>query len=342
MRKIFRTPRQMLVTFVAIVNILSSLSAALLWFLFFQGMPAATSAFSPLIPLILTILITIPLSGLISKPAARPFRDMIAATKSISKGDYSIRVAEEGEGEIRELLHSFNQMTAELEGTELMRNDFINNFSHEFKTPIVSIRGFAKRLRQNNLTEEQRQDYLDYIISESERLADLSSNILLLSKYENQEIVRDSQQYELDEQIRRCILLLENQWEAKSISFDMDLASLQYTGNEEMMSHVWLNLIGNAIKFSESGGTIKVSASQRASWVEVSISDEGIGMSQHTLEHIFDKFFQGDPARGSVGNGLGLPLVQRIVHLCGGQITVESAEQVGTTFHISLPLNRQS
>lgn len=181
-----------------------------------------------------------------------------------------------------------------------------------------SYRGFAKRLRQNDLREEQRQDYLDYIISESERLADLSSNILLLSKYENQEIVRDSRQYELDEQIRRCILLLENQWEAKNLSFDIDLAPLQYNRNEEMMSHVWLNLIGNAIKFSEPGGTIRVSASQRASWIEVSISDEGIGMSQHTLEHIFDKFFQGDPAHKSARNGLGPPLVQRIVHLCGG------------------------
>ena len=148
---------------------------------------------------------------------------MVEATKSISRGDYAVRVAEEGTGDIAELLHSFNRMTAELGSTELMRNDFINTFSHEFKTPIVSIRGFARRLRRGGLTEQQQNEYLDFIVEESQRLADLASSVLLLSKYESQKLVGEQTDYDLDEQIRTCVLRLESQWSAKDLVFELDL-----------------------------------------------------------------------------------------------------------------------
>ena len=337
MGKLVRTPRQLMIGFVAVVNTLSGIIGALLWSLFLSKGSDLHPSATPFVPLVTTILVAIPLSALVSKPTARPFWDLIKATKAISKGDYSVRVEEKGEGEILELLRSFNQITAELGSTELMRNDFINTFSHEFKTPIVSIRGFAKRLRQNGLSEQQRRDYLDYIVSESERLADISSNILLLAKYENQQIVAERRIYELDEQIRRCILRLESQWEAEEMAFDISLETLHYDGNEEMLDHVWLNLIGNAIKFSHHGGTIHISATRRRDHIEVCIRDEGIGMNRQTMEHIFDKFYQGDAARASAGNGLGLPLVRRIIDLCGGEISVESEEGAGTAFHVSLP-----
>ncbi len=141
-------------------------------------------------------------------------------------------------------------MAQELGGIEMFRENFINSFSHEFKTPIVSIQGFAKQLKKENLSEEKKQEYIDIIISESKRLTNLSSNILMLSKLENQQIITDKTSFSLDEQIRNCILLLEKQWTAKDISFDIDMQEIQYTTNAEMLSQVWVNIIGNAIKFS--------------------------------------------------------------------------------------------
>ncbi|MCL2096819.1 MAG: HAMP domain-containing protein, partial [Oscillospiraceae bacterium] len=148
-----------------------------------------------------------------SKKFLKPINNLIEATKIIAKGNFKIEVPETSSiGVIRELLESFNKMSEELGSIEIFRNDFINNFSHEFKTPIVSIKGFAKQLQNsnnlNNLSEEQRLEYLDIIIKECERLSVMSSKILLLTKLENQQIITDKKNYSLDEQIRNCILLL--------------------------------------------------------------------------------------------------------------------------------------
>lgn len=337
MRRMGKTLRQRLILFVMVVNILSSILGVLVWSFSIQREPPRNAWAGQLMPLVLTMLIAIPLSALVSKPTAKPYTSVIEAMKAVSQGDYRVRVAEEGEGEVIQLLRSFNQMAAELESTELMRGDFINNFSHEFKTPIVSIRGFAKRLRQENLTERQRREYLDYIVRESERLADLSANILLLSRYENQQIIRDPKPYELDEQLRRCVLTLEPQWNAKHLELDIDLPRLRYTGNEEMMEHIWRNLLGNAIKFSCPGGLVQVRGKREPRRIVVTVRDEGIGMDERTMAHIFDRFFQGETAHSSAGNGLGLSLVRRIVELCGGEIRVESEKGAGTAFHIFLP-----
>lgn len=331
------TIRQRIIGFVLLVNLLSGLLGVLIWSFFSRDNVLEPFLGSPLAPLFFTMLTAVPLSALVSKPTVKPFLDMIEATRSISKGNYGVRVAEEGEGEVRELLRSFNQMAAELENTELMRNDFINNFSHEFKTPITSILGFSRRLRHENLTDIQRREYLDYIVVESERLSSLSSNILLLSRYENLQIINGQQPFDLDEQLRRCVLLLENQWSAKHLELDIDLEPIQYTGSEEMLEHVWLNLLENAVKFSYPGGLIRLQAFRRDGAIQVSISDEGVGMDQNTIKHIYDRFFQGETAHSAEGNGLGLSLVHRIVELCGGRILVESAEKAGTTFHIILP-----
>lgn len=218
-----------------------------------------------------------------------------------------------------------------------MRNDFINTFSHEFKTPIVSIRGFAKRLRSGKLTAQQREEYLEFIAEESERLSKLSSSVLLIAKYENQNLVTEQTEYDLDEQIRSCILRLEEQWSAKKLLFDLELPRLPYRNNLEMMDHVWLNLIGNAVKFSHQGGTIHIRAENEKSHITVWIRDEGIGIRPEHIGHIFDKFYQEDTAHAAAGNGLGLSLVQRILELCGGEIQAGSQEGQGATFCIRLP-----
>src|SRR5699024_7951776 len=218
----------------------------------------------------------------------KPLNELIIGTRQVSKGNFSIKVNElKMNHEIGELIKSFNIMAKELSNIEMFRKDFINNFSHEFKTPIVSIRGFAKQLKKPSLTEEKQSEYIDIIIRESERLSNMSSNILLLTTLENQEIIRDKTLFALDEQIRNCILLLQMEWEKKSIDFQVNLESIHYYNNEEMLSHMWLNLIGNAIKFSPNGGKVTVKAYNDYENIKVEISDEGIGISDEAKLHLF-------------------------------------------------------
>ena len=277
------------------------------------------------------------LTFLLSHFPLRPIHSIIQAIHDVAEGRFDTKLHIEHPREFRELSHSFNQMTAELGSTEMMRNDFINTFSHEFKTPIVSIRGFAKRLRNENLPLEKREKYLEYIAAESERLSDLASSVLLIARYENQKLVTEQSEYDLDEQIRGCVLRMETLWSAKELTFEMDLPKLPYVNNVEMMEHVWMNLISNAIKFSHDGGQIFISAVRAADSIAVTIRDEGIGISQADIGHIFDKFYQSDTAHSSVGNGLGLPLVHRIVQLSGGAIAVKSEVGKGTEFTVTLP-----
>ena len=261
--------------------------------------------------------------------------------REIAKGNFKARVAESDKKrvitELGDLEETFNQMASDLEGIEMFRNDFINNFSHEFKTPIVSIRGFARQLQSGNLTEEQKKEYIDIIVTESERLTTMSQNVLLLTKLENQNIVSEKSEFYLDEQIRSCILLLEKSWSDKNIELDIDLDEIKYTFNEEMLSHVWINLFSNAIKFTPDGGKISCRLKRQGDGVAVEIADNGSGMSEEVKARIFEKFFQGDSSHATAGNGIGLNIVQRVVTLAGGTVEVESQEKKGSKFTVYLP-----
>ena len=289
-------------------------------------------------PMVLALCIVMLYAGM-GRAKLKPMSDLVQGMRAVSEGDFDVRVDEAGvSGDMGELVSTFNEMAKELGGLELFRKDFINNFSHEFKTPIVSIRGFAKQLERDDLTEEQRREYLDIIISESDRLANMSGNVLLLSKLENQTIVTDKTVYRLDEQLRRCLLLLEKQWTEKALELDLDLDEVEFLGNEEMMRHVWVNLIGNAVKFSPRGGALTLRLRREGDAAVARVSDCGEGMDEATRRRVFEKFYQGDTAHATEGNGLGLALVRRIVDLCGGAIAVESAPGAGTTLTVRLPL----
>lgn len=294
----------------------------------------------PMLLVILCILFAVVLTTGFGGQHIRPIQKVNKAMKKVSEGDFSIHLDEgQSVGEIRELISSYNHMVEELSGIEMFRKDFINNFSHEFKTPIVSIRGFAKQLERDDLTDEQRREYTRIIVSESERLANMSSNVLLLTKLENQQIVTDKARYALDEQLRSCILLMEKQWSEKNLELELELDEISYDGNEEMMSHVWVNLINNAIKFSPEGGKLGIGCMRVQDYIVVEVRDEGEGMDPATQMRIFEKFYQGDSAHATEGNGLGLSLVKRIVDLCQGKVTVDSLPGVGTTFYVYLPVN---
>ena len=290
------------------------------------------------IPLLMVFFITT-LAASMGRSKLKPINDLVQAMREVSQGDFSVRVeTEDVTGDMGRLVSSFNDMATELGGLELFRKDFINNFSHEFKTPIVSIKGFARQLERDDLTEAQRREYLSIIISESDRLANMSGNVLLLSKLENQNIVTDKTIYRLDEQLRKCILLMEKQWTAKELELDLDMDEVEFKGNEEMVQHVWVNLLGNAIKFSPQGGTLSVHLRRQGRRAVVSVRDAGPGMDEATLRRIFEKFYQGDTAHAAEGNGLGLSLVKRIVDLCQGSIAVDSAPGAGSTFTVELPI----
>lgn len=299
-----------------------------------------TPLYMPFVTLFVSIILGTLISIVVSRKILKPVNELIRSMEIVSKGDFSVQVPEPKEKTaLSELMKSFNVMVKELGSIEIFRQSFINDFSHEFKTPIVSIRGFAKQLQKSTLTEEQRREYTDIIIEESERLTNMSSNILLLTRFENQKIVSDTKEFFLDEQIRKCVLLLEKQWDNKKIELNLGLSEIKYLSNEEMLSHVWINLLSNAIKFSSIGGEIRISCYQAEEYAVVEIEDRGTGIDKNTMEHIFEKFYQGDTARSVEGNGLGLSLVKRIVELCQGEITVRSEKGKGTVFTVRLPMN---
>lgn len=295
----------------------------------------------PFITLCACIIIGSILSAMLSGILLRPLNDLKEGLLKVSKGDFTVRLEENGNSELSHIQESFNIMVKELGNTELFRNDFINDFSHEFKTPMVSVYGFAKQLKKGGLTKEQEQEYIDIIINESQRLINMSSNILMLSKLENQEIITDKKDFSLDEELRRCVLQLQGQWGEKNQEVIPDLCEITYYGNSGMLKQVWLNVIGNAVKYTPDGGTIEVKLDinpKNEQEVRVRITDNGIGMDKATAERIFEKFYQGDSSHATGGNGLGLAMVKRIVELCGGRIRVKSEPDKGTQFTVYLPI----
>ena len=250
---------------------------------------------------------------------SRRFNRMVSGLtrglRAVADGDFSQRLEPEEGGPLQPAYEDFNKMSKELQSIQTLRADFINHFSHEFKTPITAIKGFAELLREPDTTPEERDQYLQIILDESSRLADLANSTLLLTKLESQQ----------------CI------WEKKRISFTANLEPAEYAGNEELMRHVWINLLNNAVKYTPEGGEITVTLQARPEELTVSVADTGIGMSEEVRSHIFDKYYQGNPNGSGRGLGLGLSIVQRIVELCGGQIQVNSVEDQGSIFTVQLP-----
>lgn len=273
----------------------------------------------------------------ISTKAMRPIIQLHNATQEVAKGNFDVEVFNDSQDEIGQLTESFNKMTKELQSIEYLRKDFISNVSHEFKTPITSILGFAKLLENESLSEEERKEYLKIIVEESERLSNLSFNILRLSKLESQEMVFSKSLYALDEQLRRSVLLLEPDWSEKKIDFNMSLEEVSLFADEELMQQVWINILSNAIAYSDKNSRVYVKMYSNDNIVSVEIEDEGQGMDERTKERIFEKFYKGDTSHSKEGSGLGLSLVKRIIDLHQGNIEVESTLGKGTKVKIDIP-----
>lgn len=311
----------------------------------FQILSAVPDSRMSMMMMLIIIGLTCSVSGLIVSAfyinyIIRPLEQISAGARRVAKGDYKVRINERDVmGEMEQTVQDFNFMVHELNSVEMMRNDFISSVSHEFKTPLASITGYAMLLRDDTLLESERQEYLESLIVSVEGLNELTGNILLLSKLENQHQMPEAETYRLDEQIRQMIVMLEPEWSAKNIELDIELEKVVYTGQRQMLSNVWMNLIENAIKFSDSGGTIRISLTGSENDIRMQVRDEGIGMDEQTRKHLFEKFFQGDTSRKQQGNGLGLALCGKIIELTGGRIDVESEPGEGSTFTVVLPVN---
>lgn len=273
----------------------------------------------------------------LSNKAMKPIVQLNNATQEVAKGNFDVVVVNDSQDEIGQLTESFNKMAKELKSIEYLRKDFVSNVSHEFKTPISSILGFAKLLENRNLTDEEKKEYLDIIVEESKRLSNLSTNILNLSKLESQEIVFNKSEYDLDEQMRNVILLLEPKWYEKNISFDIEMEKISLHANEDLMQQVWINLLNNAITYSHPKGVIHIKVYNEEEQAVIVIRDEGIGMDEYTKERMFEKFFKGNSSLSKEGTGLGLALVKRIIDLHHGTIEVESRPGEGTTIKLAIP-----
>ena len=289
------------------------------------------------IVLIICLLIGTVVTSFLSNWFFNPIKRLRGAMGKVADGDFSVRLHTESTSkEIQEVYLGFNLMAQELGTTEIVQSDFVSNVSHEFKTPINAIEGYTTLLQGCDNLEPEYQQYVEKILFNTQRLSTLVGNILLLSKIESQSIQTHQTHYRLDEQVRQSIVALESAWTPKEIELDVDLDRVQYVGNENLLLHVWNNLIGNAIKFSPHQGQIQIRLFSEDDTIVFSVSDNGPGLTEEALKHIFDKFYQGDTAHKEDGNGLGLALVKRILTIVGGEITAENLPEGGCIFTVKL------
>lgn len=270
---------------------------------------------------IISIIIGSILFLIVGKMIVKPIRKLTKATERVAAGDFNIDLDNHRQDELGTLISSFNTMAKELKTIEILRNDFISDISHEFKTPLTSIEGYTKLL--NICDEEEREEYIDIITEETKRLSTLATNILTLNKIENENTSIYMEEFSMDEQIRKAILLLENKWCEKDIELEIDLETIEYKGNQNLMYQVWLNLIDNAIKFSPKGQIVEIKLYKQKDKVIFFIKDNGIGIPKEKGNRIFEKFYKEDKSRNTEGNGLGLSIVKKIVDMHQGKIYLD-------------------
>ncbi|PEW13761.1 two-component sensor histidine kinase [Bacillus cereus] len=303
--------------------------------------PFVTFLISDMVGFVFIILIWT-LIGILMRPKREAMIwTIIEPIQKIAKGDFSVKIRNEEkyDGEIGVLVKSINDMTDELNAMEKMRQEFVSNVSHEIQSPLTSIKGFARALQDDNLSEEKRKHYLTIIETETTRLSKLSQNLLKLTLLESEEYIPERVSYRLDQQLKQIVLNSEPLWAEKEIELELDLEKVHVIADQESMSQVWINLIHNSIKFTPSGGTITIQLKEHETVVEVRIRDSGIGISEEQKQHIFERFYKADSSRNRAygGSGLGLAIVKKVLDLHHGEIKVESEEGNGTEFIVRIP-----
>ena len=293
---------------------------------------------------IVTFIIVAVIAYIKNKAFDIPMKRLSEGAEKVAKGDFSIYLepihAPDKKDYIDVMFEDFNKMVEELGSIETLKNDFIANVSHELKTPLSVIRGYASALKKEDISTEDQINYTDTIISAADNLTMLVTNILKLSRLENQEILTETEPYDLCEQLSEIAIAFEKSLEERNLEFEIEIENkLMLNIDSGMLELIWYNLLSNAVKFTQAGGKITLKQWSDENSVSVSVSDNGCGMDAETINHIFDKFYQGDSSHSGAGNGLGLALVKRITELASGIVSVKSSVGTGTTFTVRLNRN---
>ena len=291
-----------------------------------------------LISLGISFVIAYIIAIIVSKKTGKDYEALKRALNEVANGNFDVVIPEiKSRRYLSPIIKDFNVTVKQLKGLEIMRSEFITNFSHELKTPITSINGFAELLLTDELTSEERKEYAQIIYNESKRLLKLAKNTLLLSKLEGQTLVSEKTIFSFDDMVTNALLLIEKDLSEKNLELEANINKVNYYWDSSLLSQVVINLLSNAVKYSKNGGVIKVELHESNGYVFFSVKDNGIGMDEKTKSKIFDRYYQGDRSHKTDGNGLGLAIVQKIVDLCGGKIDVGSEPDKGSFFLVTLP-----
>lgn len=285
-----------------------------------------------------SLIIGLVLSVVIINRYLEPVEELKKLTSKVAKGDFTVQCENIPDNEFEEFFQEFNIMVKELRKNEMLKSDFISNVSHEYKTPLSVIEGYTTLLQDPSISQEEKEKYILIIKESTKKMSTLVNNVLKISKLDARKISTNEETYYLDEQIRQCILFYEEEWTKKNIEFEIDMDETLVKADKNLLINVWDNLIGNAIKYSNNDSKIFVSLVKEKQFYKVTISDQGIGISNEDIPYIFDKFYQSDKSRKSEGNGLGLALVKHIIDLIKGKIEVNSELGKGTSFDVFIPI----
>ena len=338
-----RFPASLFAIYLIVLLLMTGIHTGLILLSNAEGWSEAVQTIIPIVYwTIVAIVLTLFTRKRIRSTYEKPMQELAKATRQVAEGDFSVYVPTLHTADrldyLDEMILDFNKMVEELGSVETLKTDFISNVSHEMKTPIAIIKNYAELLQSDHIPDEQRKEYAHSIEEASVRLSNLISNILKLNKLEHQSITPDAARYDVCRQLCDCILQFEDVWEKKEIEMEINLEDFAFIeADESLLELVWNNLLSNALKFTEPNGTVTVTQVSDEKNVTISVADSGCGMEQTSLQHIFDKFYQGDTSHSKEGNGLGLALAKRVLELSNGDIHVTSTPGEGSTFTVTLP-----
>ncbi|WP_042346412.1 sensor histidine kinase [Bacillus massiliigorillae] len=291
--------------------------------------------------LVVTSLLSIIFVTVSTRYLVKPITKLTEATKQITKGKYDIELQVNRSDEIGVLASNFSEMVRSIEQLEEMRQEFVSNVSHEIQTPLASIKGFAQMLQEKDLLEEQQRHYLSIIEDESQRLSQLSKQLLTLASLDKEQGILEKTTFDVAAQIKQIVTVTQWSWREKELALDLDLPTTNLTGDQKLLYQVWTNLLTNSIKYSNPGDSISIRVWSEDDYCCIEIEDTGVGISEEDIPHIFTRFYKGDKSRSRQdvrnSSGLGLAIVKKIIDLHNGKIEVSSQQRIGTTFKVTLP-----
>ena len=293
-------------------------------------------------PFALVAICLILLSGIavffFTRQITKPLTAMVSAAENMANGDFDARAPETGSAEIRQLSSAFNHMAAQLSTQEKTRRDFVANVSHELRSPVTSLQGFAQGMLDGTIPKEEHPKYLQVVVDETHRLSRLIGNLLNLSRIENEETSLAYSDFDVNELARRVLISRMAPLEEKHMDADVQFEneSCFVHADQEQIQQVLINLIDNAVKYTPAGGLITLSSREEGDLVSFRVKDNGIGILPEDAPHIFERFYKADKAHTvGKGTGLGLAICAQIMKKHGQQIRLVSGEG-GAEFEITL------